>query len=129
MDSVYYQEILSTYFIPFVKNHYEDHHRLMQDNDPKHVSKSTKEFMLKNDVNHWPTPPESPDLNPIENVWAGLKGYIHKTKKPKNKKDLVEGIKLYWYNRVTPEVCNRYINHLFNVIPVVIQKRGNTSGK
>ena len=53
MDSIYYQEILSTYFIPFVKNHYEDHHRLMQDNDHKHVSKSTKEFMLKNDINHW----------------------------------------------------------------------------
>ena len=102
MDSIYYQEILSTYFIPFVKNHYEDHHRLMQDNDPKHVSKSTKEFMLKNDVNHWPTPPESPDLNPIENVWAGLKGYIRKTKKTKNKKELVQGIKFYWYNPVYP---------------------------
>ena len=76
MDSIYHQEILSTYFIPFNKNHNEDHHRLMQDNDSKHMGKSTKEFMLKNDVNHWPAPPESLDLTPIENVWAGLKGYI-----------------------------------------------------
>ena len=129
MDSVYYQEILSTYFIPFVQTHYPEHHRLMQDNDPKHVSKSTKDYMQRNNINHWPTPPESPDLNPIENVWAGMKRYLRKTKKPKNKEELVEGIKYYWYTKVTPAVCNRYINHLFNVIPVVIKKHGDASGK
>ena len=63
MDSVYYQEILSTYFVPFANTYYPESHRLMLDNDPKHVSKSTKEFMKQKNINHWPTPPESPDLN------------------------------------------------------------------
>ena len=89
-----------------------------------------QELVKQKNINHWPTTPESPDLNPIENVWAGTKRYIHtKKKKPKNKEELIEGIKYYWYNRVTPEVCHRYINHLFNVMPVVTKKRDEASGK
>jgi transposase len=40
----------------------------VQDNDPKHISKATVKWMEDNQINHWPTPPESPDLNPIEQV-------------------------------------------------------------
>ena len=39
--------------------------RFMQDNDPKHTRESTKQFMQDNDINWWPTPPDSPDLNPF----------------------------------------------------------------
>ena len=39
-----------------------------QGNDPKYTSKATKEWMKQNDLNHWPTPPESPDINLIKNV-------------------------------------------------------------
>ena len=79
MDSVYYQGILKDYIIPFITSTYPDSHRFMQDNDPKHVSRSTVQFMKDNNINYWPTPPESPDLNPVENLWAGLKHYIRKT--------------------------------------------------
>ena len=88
----------------------------MQDNDPKHI-------------NYWPTPPESPDLNPIENLWAGLKSYIRKTKKPRNKDELTAGIKEYWIIHVTHDVCNRYINHIINVLPIVVKKIGTATCK
>ncbi|XP_033744236.1 uncharacterized protein LOC117330127 [Pecten maximus] len=45
MDSLYYQEILSSKLAPFINTHFPSGHRLMQDNDPKHVSKSTVAFM------------------------------------------------------------------------------------
>ena len=78
--------------------------------------------MRDNTINNWPTPPESPDLNPIENLWAGLKQILRKTKKPKNKEELISGIKEYWYAHVTPELCKTYINHLMKVIAIVIKK-------
>jgi hypothetical protein len=59
MDSEFYQTILQNYFLPFTNLHFPGGYRLVQDNDPKHVSKSTKEFMMRNNITWWPTPPES----------------------------------------------------------------------
>ena len=47
----------------------------MQDNDPKHMSHVTCEFFASINVNWWHTPHESPDMNPIENLWHELRGY------------------------------------------------------
>lgn len=48
-------------------------HRFMQDND---TSKKAQEFFLSNNINWWRTPPESPDANPIENLWHEKKVYM-----------------------------------------------------
>ena len=70
---------------------------------------------------------ESPDLNPIEKVWASMKTYLRDKHKPKNMAQLKAGIKLYW-KKLTPEVCTRYIDHLRKVIPDVIKEEGAPSG-
>ena len=41
-------------------------HRLIMDNDSKHVSHSTRRYMLINDINPFITPAQSPDLNKLE---------------------------------------------------------------
>lgn len=43
-------------------------------------------------MNWWRTPPESPDANPIENLWHELKEFTRREVKPKVKADLVLGI-------------------------------------
>lgn len=43
------------------------------DNDPKHTSHSTRRFIILNNINHFETPPQSPDLIPIEMVWLLIK--------------------------------------------------------
>lgn len=60
MDSLVYQNILSRFLLPFVCEKYPMGYRFMQDNDPKHTSRSTQEWLERNEVNWWPTPPESP---------------------------------------------------------------------
>jgi transposase len=57
----------------------------MQDNDPKHTSRLAKAFFSDNNINWWKTPPESPDCNPIENLWHEMKEYLRREVKPDNK--------------------------------------------
>ena len=67
---------------------YPDGHKFMQDNDPKHTSLYAKEWIDNNEVNWCKMPAESPDLNPIENLWHELKEYIWREVKPKAKEEL-----------------------------------------
>ena len=127
MNSIWYQEeILKTQFLPFVNFVYPDGHRLYQDNDPKHVSKSTKAFMENQGINWWASPAESPDINPIENLWKEMKDLCAK-ERPKGKDDLVAAVLKFW-ETVTPEKCNRYIDHVKKVLPVVVEKGGDVTG-
>ena len=120
-------ELYETALIPFIRKVYPEHHRLMQDNDPKHTSKLATKYLENNGIVWWKTPPESPDLNPIENVWGSLKRFLRDKHKPYNMATLIEGIKLFW-KTLTPTQCTRYINHIQKVIPKVIEESGGPSG-
>ena len=116
LNSTRYCEILESTLLPFVRNYFPAGHRFQQDNDPKHTNNYTKRFLLENSVNWWTTPPESPDLNPIENVWGSLKYFLRHTYKPRNLETLIVGIKQFWKS-MTPDVCRKYIGHLQKVMP------------
>ena len=122
-----YTQILDAGLLPFAQEVFPDGYRLQQDNDPKHCANYTRQYFVDKNVNWWPTPPESPDLNPIENVWGTMKEYLRNNYKPKDLSDLKAGIREFW-KTVTPAMCEKYINHLNKVIPVVIEKNGGPSG-
>ena len=84
-------------------------------------------FIEENNINYWPTPAESLDLNPIKMIWYELKSYLRRFVKPTNKEQLINGIQEFWQT-VTPEKCQRYIGHLRKVVPEVIRREGRASG-
>lgn len=127
MDARLFTSIVESSLLPFTSEVYPDGYRFVQDNDPKHASKFAQEFYREKGINWWRTPPESPDLNPIENLWHELKEFIRREAKPRTKDDLQEGILAFW-RTVDAAKCRKYIGHLAKVIPEVIRCEGQATG-
>ncbi|KAF8385837.1 hypothetical protein PRIPAC_74979, partial [Pristionchus pacificus] len=73
-------------------------------------------------VEDWP--PESPDLNPIETVWAILKRWLTSTWKPQNLNDLEEGIQHWWNNCLTQELCVRLVERMQKKMKQIVARQG-----
>ena len=103
----------------------------LQDNDLKHKSVSTKNWMTEKNIipnQIMEAPPSSPDLNSIENVWGHMKRHLNNTVKPKKKDDLVKAVAEWWENTMTIEECSKFINHLEKALPVVILANVGATG-
>ena len=68
---------------------------LQEDNNPKHLSRKAINWKIENQINRLSWPSQSPDLNPMENVWAVLKANISNYK-PTSVKILIRVIKKEW---------------------------------
>ncbi len=75
LDAAGLRNIFRDYLLPTVKEHFDEGADwwLLHDNDPgRHKSQVLRTFMHNNYVRPLDFPPYSPDLNPIENLWADM---------------------------------------------------------
>jgi len=76
MDGQLLKSILGTHLIESAELHFDVEHAeqwwFLQDNDPKHKSVLVRTWLFNNGIQCIDFPPYSPDLNPIENLWADL---------------------------------------------------------
>ena len=126
MNAVKYGKIIETGLVPFLRAYFPAGHRLQQDNNPKHSSKYISRLFKFHGIYWWKMPPESPDLNLIENFWGSLKHFLRNTYKPTNLDELMNGIDKFWQT-LTPDVHRKYIQNLHKVMPKVIEVDGNPS--
>ena len=101
---------------------YRDKWALVQDNDPKHTSKVVTRLLEEFCPKKFDWPPGSPDLNPIENVWAVLKRNVAK-KTQKNINELEAAIRTCW-ERLPDVVLENNIKSMKKIIQLVIESKG-----
>lgn len=71
-------------------------------------------------------PGNSPDLNPIENVWSLMSVKIRQ-KKPKSLLELMKTIEKVWFEEITAEYLEALYDSMPNRIKCVIKAKGGTT--
>jgi transposase len=122
MNSDDYVNVLAKFFIPWVSNY--PNSVFQQDGAPCHTSSYSVWWMSTHDIPILDWVAQSPDLNPIENLWNYLDYQVRKRKPlPKSKQELINAIKEEW-KKISIETLHSLILSLPNRINAVIKAKG-----
>ncbi len=114
-----YQEILEHFMLPSADQLFKDADFIFQqDLAPAHTAKSTKSWLNDHGVGVLDWPANSPDLNPIENLWGIVKRKM-RNKRPKNADELKATVKETWAS-IPPQQCHKLITSMPRWIEAVI---------
>ncbi|KAI2657595.1 Transposable element Tc1 transposase [Labeo rohita] len=93
-----------------------------KDLSPAHTAKTTKSWLNEHGVGVLDWPENSPDLNPIDNLWGIVKRKM-RNKRPNNADDLKATVKETWAS-IPPQQCHRLITSMPRRIKAVIKAKG-----
>lgn len=102
-----------------------DHRSIVvQDNARVHTAKLTQDTFRESDIHTMRWPANSPDLNPIKNVWAILKSRINKRRpRPLTKQEMADAISEEW-EYLQPEAFQAAIDSMPRRVQLVIEAAG-----
>jgi transposase len=103
----YKRHILQQVVVPFVLSQ-EEEHVFMQDGARAHTANECKNYLRSKQVKFiedWP--PRSPDLNPLENLWA-LVAKLVSERGPRSQQQLEQFVLKAW-NDIPQATVDRYV--------------------
>ena len=106
-----YQEILENYLIPSI-DLMDDKEDVIfqQDNAPCHTAHKIRDFFEQNSITVMKWPPNSPDLNCIENLWSWLDNQLSKIQILNLDQLQFEITKIL--SNVPVEICNNLVDSM-----------------
>jgi transposase len=94
MNSDRYIVMLQDKLLVGMRQHKAKH--FLQDGAPCHTSRKVMAFLKQNNISVMDWPGNSPDLNPIENLWSILKAKLKKNHQITSLPLLIQAIKQEW---------------------------------
>ena len=122
MNSARYQDMLTEKLLPIFEA--RKMNWFLQDSAPCHASKSTREFLSNNHIRVLPWPGNSPDLNPIENLWLQMKLRVAQ-KEPTSYQDLIRKVSEVWVMETSREACEKLARSMPARIRATLANNGN----
>lgn len=103
----------------------ENNFIFMQDNDRKLTALNTKLLVLYNIPEVLQTPPQSPDINPIEHVWDLLDRNIRKHHI--NSKAVLKSVLVEEWKKLSPEILLILVKSMPRRLDAIIKHKGNAN--
>ncbi len=117
------RKFLEHFMLPSADKLYGDADFIFQqDLAPAHTVKCTKSWFNDHGVTGLDWPANSPDLNPMENLWGIVKRKMRDTR-PNNADDLKAPVKETWAS-IPPQQCHKLITSMPRRIEAVIKAKG-----
>ena len=126
MDPQLYTDILDSEFLQTLEYYGLEKEEIVfqQDNDPNHTSRIARRWFKDNEVKVLQWPAQSPDLNPIEHLWAYLKQGLAKSKlAPTNIDELWGRVQEEWM-KIPKQECINLIENMPGRIAVMLKAKG-----
>jgi transposase len=126
MDSKKYEKVLKEDLLPEARHLIAVGYdvKVMHDNAPCHSSKRIKDIISDTGYNFLDWPPYSPDLNPIENVWAWVKYKLYIEYPPAtSEKELIDYVFECW-EELDVEMCRKYCLNYNKRLQAVLDAKG-----
>ncbi|GFX19502.1 transposable element Tcb1 transposase [Trichonephila clavipes] len=118
-----YIEILQNKLLPTARDLFGNQSWIFQDdNAPCHRAKVVQKWLKDHTVNRMNWPGQSPDLNPIENLWFKI-GYEISKKKPSNKRELIEAL-IFSFNHIVTKDLLKLVHSMTKRHRAVIKANG-----
>lgn len=126
LDSSCYLTLLEQHALPMVSM-LPGQFVWQQDNAPPHSAHITRQWLHDHGwtVMQWPA--QSPDLSPIENVWAQIGRAVRRMPTPSTLADLRDSLFAAW-QQVTPLQCRRLSESMPRRVQAVLRARGGPTG-
>ena len=124
MNGTKYIDVLERKMLPRARSLFSDNQWIFQDdNAPCHRAKKVQKWYESHQVERMEWPAQSPDLNPIENLWYRISCIISKNK-PKTKRELIEQVIAAWLRVISPEELTKLVDSLPRRCKMVIENKG-----
>lgn len=127
MNSNHYLNVMESKLLPTINDYGlggNVYH--LDDSARPHRSKKIIDWHKENNIKKIEWPGNSPDLNPIENLWAILKRKL-RSKRSTTKRELLSNILKVWHNEIPEEVFKNLSDSMPNRIKKVLENKGNST--
>ena len=121
-----YINVLDNHLLPYIGRLDDQNNYIFQDDNAQiHRARSTLRWISEKNIDQLFWPAQSPDLNPIENIWDELERRIRKhVSLPKNETELFNLLQEEWF-KLDESVYQNLVESMTRRVKAVVKAKGH----